>query len=170
MKEIPLTGKHGKGLYVIVDDDVYEWAKDIKWNYHLTGKRRSYYPIVETHTRTSKKSNHDRVEYFIMGSPLYGMIWDHINGNSLDARRENLRLVTARQNKTNKGVHPNSSSQYIGVKWRKAISKWEAAASYNYKDYYCGLFDSEVEAAKARDKKAYELHGEFVRLNFPLAE
>ena len=33
--------------------------------------------------------------------------------------------------------------------------------------YYLGLFDDEVEAAKARDRKAYELHGEFAYLNFP---
>ena len=38
---------------------------------------------------------------------------------------------------------------------------------YNRRTIYLGLFDDEAEAAKARDRKAYELAGEFAYLNFP---
>jgi hypothetical protein len=31
MKQIPASGKRGRGLFILVDDDVYEWAKDYKW-------------------------------------------------------------------------------------------------------------------------------------------
>ncbi len=33
--------------------------------------------------------------------------------------------------------------------------------------YFLGFFDDEIEAARARDRKAYELHGKFAYLNFP---
>ncbi|NLZ05898.1 MAG: hypothetical protein GXY19_12050 [Phycisphaerae bacterium] len=45
--------------------------------------------------------------------------------------------------------------------------KWQAAVSYRGGSKCLGLFDEEVEAAKARDRKAYELAGEFAVLNFP---
>ena len=45
--------------------------------------------------------------------------------------------------------------------------KWVARIRSHGKVYYLGFFDDEVEAAKARDRKAYELHGKFAYLNFP---
>jgi hypothetical protein len=45
--------------------------------------------------------------------------------------------------------------------------KWEAGITYRGEYLYLGLFDDEVEAAKARDRKAYELHGSYAYLNFP---
>jgi len=45
--------------------------------------------------------------------------------------------------------------------------KWIAYINYRGRHYHLGLFDDEVEAARARDRKAWELHGEFAYLNFP---
>ncbi|NLZ07113.1 MAG: hypothetical protein GXY19_18240 [Phycisphaerae bacterium] len=55
--------------------------------------------------------------------------------------------------------------QYRGVSPRG--DKWIALVGYKGETIYVGLFDDEVEAAKARDRKAYELAGEFAYLNFP---
>jgi hypothetical protein len=54
---------------------------------------------------------------------------------------------------------------YLGV--YRDRSKWAAHIRYRGKRLYIGSFDDEVEAAKARDRKAYELHGEFAYLNLP---
>jgi hypothetical protein len=45
--------------------------------------------------------------------------------------------------------------------------KWQAAVQHDGENFYLGLFDSDVEAARARDTKALELAGEFAVLNFP---
>jgi len=53
----------------------------------------------------------------------------------------------------------------VGSQW--SVVSWEVKVFYKGKEYYLGLFDDEVEAAKVRDRKAYELAGPFVYLNFP---
>jgi len=93
---------------------------------------------------------------------------DHINGNGLDNRRENLRECTNQQNSFNsRKPRGNTSSKYKGV-WRDHIrNKWDAYIKKNYKRIHLGRFKDEIEAAKVYDKKAKELFGEFAKLNFP---
>lgn len=98
---------------------------------------------------------------------------DHINRDRLDNRKENLRICTACQNHMNKGkkTHKISTakkwSPYKGVRWHKNKNMWMTDITVNKKTHYIGLFHNEVEAAKAYDKKARELHKEFAYLNFP---
>ena len=100
----------------------------------------------------------------IMDAPK-GMHVDHINGNGLDNRRENLRLCTNSQNHMNRKTHRDSSSKYKGVSWNKRNSKWQAYIGSGIKRKNLGYFASESDAAKAYDIKAKECFGEFARLN-----
>lgn len=82
---------------------------------------------------------------------------DHINGDPLDDRPCNLRMVTHGQNirgynKPRKGV----SSKYRGVSWNVTHGKWIAQCRINGKVTHLGCFDSEIEAASVRDKIASE--------------
>ena len=95
-----------------------------------------------------------------------GQVCDHINHNGLDNRRKNLRLCTNSQNFGNQRKRPNKSSIYKGVCFYKRDSKWQVGIECNYKKYYLGRFDNEIEAAKVYDKKAAELFGEFAYTNF----
>ena len=61
----------------------------------------------------------------------------------------------------------NSTSQYKGVYKRKDIGKYRARVYYNRKEIHLGYFDTGMKVAKAYDKKAKELFGQFARLNFP---
>ncbi len=97
--------------------------------------------------------------------PPKGMVVDHINGNGLDNRRCNLRICTQAQNMQNKRIGPIGRSRFRGVS--PLGDKWQATVRYRGRNNYVGLFDDEVEAAKARDRKAFELAGEFAVLNFP---
>jgi len=93
---------------------------------------------------------------------------DHIDHNGLNNRRSNLRLCTLAQNNRNM-VSRTGSSKYKGVCWHGGTKKWNAKIRLNRKCYHIGLFTDEIAAAKAYDKKAKELHGQFACLNFPPA-
>lgn len=90
---------------------------------------------------------------------------DHINGDGLDNRKSNLRICNGSQNRCNKGKPKNNTSGYKGVTWHTPNKKWVAQIAVNGKHSYIGSFKTKEEAAKAYNKKAKELHGEFARLN-----
>ena len=96
------------------------------------------------------------------------LIVDHINGNVLDNRKCNLRLCTRAENARNVKKSKSNTSGYIGVS--KEYKKWLACVTLNGKAYRVGRFEDKVEAARARDRKAIELHGEFAKLNFPIED
>jgi len=96
---------------------------------------------------------------------------DHIDSNSLNNQRSNLRILNVIQNNQNKSkfLSKNCDSKYIGVRYHKERKKWYAGISVNGKQIYLGGFSTELEAAKARDKKAIELNSNnktFFKLNF----
>lgn len=92
-----------------------------------------------------------------------GEICDHINGNSLDNRRENLRLCNAANNCMNQRKKRVGSSQYKGV--TRSGDKWVAQISANRVKKNLGRYTSEQDAAIAYNMAAQELHGEFAVLN-----
>lgn len=92
--------------------------------------------------------------------------YNHINHNTLDNRRTNLRLCTKQQNAFNKLSRANSSSKYKGVYWNSTKNKWQCSIIHNGKIIYLGRFNCEKEAAKIYDVKAKELFGEFALFNF----
>ena len=99
----------------------------------------------------------------IMHAPK-GSVVDHIDHNILNNRRCNLRVCTKAQNAANAAPRGGVSG-YVGV--YKCRKKWRAGIMCRGKYYDLGTFDSPVEAAKARDRKAYALHGPYAYLNFP---
>ena len=91
---------------------------------------------------------------------------DHRNSCGLDNRKQNLRVCTKAQNQHNQHLRQGTTSQYKGVSWHKKSNLWITYIRCNGKGYYLGTYKNEVEAAKAYDKKAKELFGEFAHLNF----
>ena len=95
-----------------------------------------------------------------------GTLVDHIDRNSLNNRRGNLRLCTPSQNILNTRGK-KGTSKYKGVWWNTKKNKWLAMITSKGRHFHLGFFDEEIEAAKAYDRKAVELFGEFAYLNFP---
>ena len=102
---------------------------------------------------------------------LEGFQTDHINGNKLDNRKSNLRIVTIRQNQTNRPKFSGTySSKFKGVSYHAPNRKWQARITHMGKGFYIGCFPDEISAALAYDRMASALHGEYARLNLRLEE
>jgi len=92
---------------------------------------------------------------------------DHIDRDRSNDRLNNLRESNQSENNANKAkTNKKTSSIYIGVSWSESRKRWESKVMKNRKTYHLGRFKCEIEAAKARDKKAVELFGEFAERNF----
>jgi len=92
---------------------------------------------------------------------------DHINTDSLDNRRANLRLATHSQNSCNSRRDKSKTlSRFRGVSFSKRKQKWFAAIRADGRKLWLGYFDNEEDAARAYDAAARKYHGEFARLNF----
>lgn len=91
-------------------------------------------------------------------------IVDHKNHNTLDNRKENLRLCTRSQNMWNR-KRTTGTSKYKGVYWWTERNGWASAIYLNNKRIYLGVYNSEKKAAEIYNQKAKELFGEFACLN-----
>jgi hypothetical protein len=92
---------------------------------------------------------------------------DHIDGDKLNNRLENLRLATREQNLANAPGRKSSGCRFRGVSFFKPIRKWRADITVAGKQKNLGYFPTPEMAAKAYDVAARELFGEFAHPNFP---
>lgn len=159
MKYIPLT----QGKFAIVDDEDYERLNQHKW--HMGKGRNTYYAkrsIKIGNKRTTQCMHHD-----IINVPP-GFETDHKNRKGYDNRKCNLRICTRAQNSQNSKPPKTSkhSSRYKGVSWFNITKKWRAYIKKNNVFTSLGYYINEIDAAKAYDKAAKELFGEFACTNF----
>ena len=93
-----------------------------------------------------------------------GLQVDHINHDTLDNRKENLRLVTADQNNCNLRTRSGSLSGFKGVSFHKRIGKFQARIQLAGREIYLGYFTNAEEASEVYKKAAVKYHGEFACL------
>jgi hypothetical protein len=142
------------GSYAYVDAADYEWLNQCTWH------RENEYAV--RWEKRKKVAMHRQIV-----PPPREMVVDHIDGNRANNCRLNLRVCTRSENSRNRRKHGGSRSMYKGVYYHKKTHKWGAKCYDRAVPICLGLFDTEVEAARAYDRKAVELFGEFARLNFP---
>lgn len=154
-KKIELT--HGQ--YALVDDEDFEYLNQFKWDAHWYPHTKSYYATCNHYVMmgNEKKRIMSRMPTMIMNAPK-GKVVDHINHDTLDNRKSNLRIVSIRQNNQNK--KNKGTSKYPGVSWDKSRQKWRAYITINKKQKHLGRFNEEQEAAKAYEQACRKLVGE----------
>ena len=152
MKKIPLT----QGKFALVDDDNYEDISKYKWHVNKLG-----YAVRKPYSGGGKSFYMHRE---IMKTPD-GFCTDHINQDKLDNRKSNLRICLTSENMANRGKQKNNTSGFKGVFWSINADRWRAQITHKRKAIHLGLFDTPEDAAKAYNKAAMEIYGEYAELN-----
>lgn len=151
MKYIELT----QNFKTLVDDDTHDSLNKYKWC--VIKKRNKYYA-----GRGKWSNGKTKIIYLHKVLLETDKIIDHINGNTLDNRLENLRICTSKENARNQ-----TKSKFKGVYKHKRLKTkpFSAKITVNYKHIHLGYFSTAINAAIAYNQAAIKYFGEFANLN-----
>lgn len=171
---IGYTTKGERFIFDKEDKDLVErfcWHIHHKKIKHKDGSVNDSQYLCSTMTNCSKVDTVKKRGYITLSRLLMNVlddnavVVDHINGDTMDNRKENLRICTQEKNNYNKKISNYSSTKIKGVTYKKQINKYYARIGYKNNRISLGLFDTLYEAAKAYNEKALELYGEYAYLN-----
>lgn len=131
-----------------IDKDKVDVVKCYKWC------------ISKGYVQTTIDKKNVKLHRFI-SNPQDGVVVDHINGDKLDNRIENLRICTQQQNIFNSKKKATNKSGVTGVCWDKRSGKWSSQIMVNYKKIHLGYFDDFNQAVKVRKEAEEKYFGEF---------
>jgi hypothetical protein len=167
MKKIPLGGEVGAGLSIMVDDEDY--GRLSKYNFVLFDCRRLKKPINYVCVQTCFKGNDGKwrtvgIQQLIISNVPKGFKIDHVDRNTLNNQRHNLRVVPDSASLHNR--NPRGISKFRGIWWNKEKERWVAEIKKDGKKYWLGYFDDEIEAAHNYDYYARLIYAQHAALNF----
>lgn len=160
-KELPICG----GRCAIVDDDDFEVVSRYAWRLEKKGGRSAYARRDGTPDMNGRRPTVYLHSDILTCPP--GMQVDHKNGNGLDCRRSNLRCATREQQARNRKATRGDGLKGIRLVNPGSPRPWQARIGHHNKRISLGCFATKEEAARAYDRAASEMFGEFARLNFP---
>jgi hypothetical protein len=140
-----------QGKYAVIDSVDYEKISKHKWFFHNNYARR-----WGTFNGKQRLINMHREILELSRSSEYA---DHVNGDTLDNRRCNLRVVNHLQNNCNRKCY--SKSGYKGVYWSNQMKKWKAQICQKH----LGYFSDKLKAASVYNIAAKQKYGEYARIN-----
>lgn len=154
-----------RGYVALVDDSDYERINKHRWSVQVV--RGGVVYACRSEYRDGKKRTVLMHREIIGAGP--GQMVDHIDRDSLNNTRANLRFCTPRENQQNRGAWTRRAavrpSAFKGVHWDKRRKKWRAEIVVSGQRRFLGRFIDEIEAARAYDKVAQECFGSFAVLN-----
>ena len=150
--------------------------KDIKFyfspeDFHIVSSHNWHAKVSHGHpsavVASAVSNNGKRYELYlhreIMGLERGVGIVDHIDGNPLNNRRENLRICSVGENNRNTNPHgrKNNKSGRVGVFWHEKLKKWVAVIRCNNVSKHLGVFEQFADAVSARVEAEKKYFGEF---------
>lgn len=149
------------GETVKVDCDDYDWLNSGLWS-------KSHYGYAVGYLNAEHMFMHRAIMLrHYPEDPADGRRVDHINRDTLDNRKNNLRFATHQQNMVNSPSRRGAASAYkgVGIEPRYTVRKWTARIGCNGTTFLLGSYATEQEAAVAYDCAAIQLFGEYAWLN-----
>lgn len=156
--EIPVSG----GLVMAIVDDEDAALSSLPWHVHGRGQLKRNTLYAATSRRINGRSHTILMHRKILGLDDPKKLVDHINGNGLDNRKANLRIVTHTQNMRNSGDQSqsnNAHSPYVGVTWNERDKRFQARIMVDKKSRSLGYFETAEQAHAARLTAEAELWG-----------
>lgn len=133
MKKIQLTN----GGFAVIDDRDFNLVNKYKWlktSHNYAGT--TVLPRIYMHR--------------LINNTPEGFDTDHINRNTLDNQRNNLRTCGKGLNAINTNLRKTNTSGHKGISWDKKMKKWQAYIWKEYKKIHLGYFTDIKKAIKAR--------------------
>lgn len=151
-----------KGYDVLVDDSDSERILAMSWRVK-TQKYGAVYFI--TNIRKGSETHTMLLHRFILDCETGdGKIVDHIDGDTLNCQRCNLRFVTKQQNNWNKGLNRTSTTGFKGVSYRKDIGKYRSRINFNGREIVLGYYTRPEDAGQAYKEASLRFFGEYARV------
>lgn len=148
-----------KGKETVVDDSDFAILSTFKWTLVSDASGRSY--AVRSKMINGKKVTL-RMHRVLMGDP-HGMQIDHVDGDSLNNQKSNLRVCTQSENLRNTKKHKDNTSGFKGVHYNPNRKKWEANIRFDYRLQYLGRYICPLLAYVAYCRAGRRLFGAFFR-------
>ena len=149
-----LTHVDGRVIELLVDEGDKPLLKKYQWLWSVsdTDGTKGYAYTTDTISKRQRPLH----QYL---NPAWKLT-DHINRDTKDNRRCNLRSCTKQQNSINRSKSRQNSSGIIGVGWDKTFKRWIASWTENGKLKFRN-FKSKTDAETFRQQKAKEVYGQF---------
>lgn len=158
---IPLT----RGFHATVSAEDYESLSQFEWSAVFKPHPRSWYAVrfAAVNGKRTTISMARQILGLEIGDTRQA---DHIDHDTLDNSRENLRAVTRKENCQNRRKRSDNTSTFKGVSWNRRASKWRVQIWINGSNRLIGHYSDPVEAAKAYDAAARREFGPYALCNF----
>lgn len=162
MKQIPLT----RGKFALIDDEDFERVSKFKWHVVLD-RSGAFYAVSSIRYKIGYNGQGKiRMHRLLLGLERFDKRKvDHIDLDTLNNIKSNLRIATTSQNAANTFLMKDNASGFKGVLWHKRDKKYQSQIVVNRNSIFLGYFDDPIEAAKAYDREAIKHFGEFARTN-----
>lgn len=156
-----LTGRYGicyaanTNEEILFDLEDYDKIKNYTWSINSDG-----YAISETY---GKPIRMQRLLCDVLDNS--SVVVDHMDGNTLNNQKWNLRVCHQRENTLNKGLMTNNKSGVAGVRLNPSRKTWHASISLDGVEYNLGNYESFEKACAVRRSAEDRLFGEYSRYN-----
>lgn len=128
------------------------------WN-KKTNKEPNFYAVCSKRVKTKYKS---KMMHRILINAPDKMVVDHINHDTYDNRKSNLRLCTQAENLRNAKQYITNKSGRRGVCWDQSTNRWMAYIMKDYTHHTLGYFKNIDDAIECRQKAEIQYFGEFM--------
>lgn len=151
--ELIINSKKYGVIRAKIDIEDIEKCKQITW--HYSNSRDIPYICGKV------KNKNIKLHRYLLNLNNSNYVVDHINRNTLDNRRINLRVADYQENSFNRGIRSDNTSGVIGVDFNKRAKKWRAKIKYNSVNIHLGYFKDINEALTNRRVAENILFGEY---------